>query len=110
MDPPEVDSSAGPPDSDWLFSPPRKTKPPAVSNSSWARTPIDAFVLSKLEAKGLSPAAPADRIALIRPVCFDLTGLPPSPEEVSAFLNNAEPGAYGLLLERVLVSPAYGER
>ena len=110
MDPPEGDANAGPPDSEWLFSPPRKSKPPAVSNSSWMRTPIDAFVLSKLEAEGLSPAAPADRLALIRRLQFDLTGLPPTPEEVSVFLNDAEPGAYGRLVERLLASPDYGER
>src|SRR5438132_8908574 len=83
---------------------------PATVNHTWARTPIDAFVLSTLEAKGLQPSSPADRRTLIRRVTFDLHGLPPTPEEMDDFVNDRCPGAYERLIDRLLASPRYGER
>jgi len=94
----------------WAFEPPRKQAPPATKNQEWVRNPIDAFILSKLEQKGLSPAPPADRVALIRRAYFDLTGLPPTPEEVDKFVNDPAPDAYEKLIDQLLASPHYGER
>ncbi|HEV8061160.1 MAG TPA: DUF1549 and DUF1553 domain-containing protein [Gemmataceae bacterium] len=87
-------------------------RPPVrhVANQAWVRTPIDAFILAALEAKGLKPAAEADRPTLIRRLSFDLLGLPPTPEEIQAFVNDASPSAYDRLVERLLASPRYGER
>ncbi|WP_395093746.1 DUF1553 domain-containing protein [Armatimonas sp.] len=84
--------------------------PRPAGGIKWARNPIDAFVLAKLEAKGLKPAPEADRRTLIRRVSFDLTGLPPTPQEIAAFLADAAPNAYEKLVERLLASPHYGER
>jgi hypothetical protein len=83
---------------------------PPVSNRSWTRTPIDVFILAALEAKGLKPAAQADRSTLIRRLSFDLLGLPPSSDESERFLNDASPDAYERLVDRMLDSPRYGER
>ncbi len=94
----------------WSFQPVAAPEPPAVSNSTWPRSPIDRFVLARLETEGLSPAPEADRHALIRRVSFDLTGLPPTPEEVDEFVSDPAPDAYERLIERLLSSPAYGER
>jgi hypothetical protein len=91
----------------WSFRPVQKPTVPAVQD---AAGPIDAFVLSALRAKGLSLAPPADKRTLIRRVTFDLLGLPPSPEEVEAFVNDAAPDAYEKLVDRLLASPHYGER
>jgi hypothetical protein len=77
---------------------------------NWVRTPIDAFVLAKLREAGLSPAPEADRVTLIRRLSFDLTGLPPSPAEVAAFVRDSGPDAYERLVDRLLASPHYGER
>jgi len=74
------------------------------------RTPIDAFILAKLEEKKLTPNSPADKITLIRRVTLDLIGLPPTPDEVQAFLNDTSPQAYEKLIDRLLASPHYGER
>ncbi len=82
---------------------------PVVKGADWTRNPIDAFILARLEAAGLSPAVAADRIALIRRATYDLTGLPPSPEEVSAFVGDPSPTAYERLIDRLLASPQYGE-
>jgi hypothetical protein len=76
-----------------------------VKEKSWAKTNIDHFVLAKLEAKGMKPVAPADRRALIRRVTLDLTGLPPTPEEVDAFVNDKSPNAYEKVVDRLLASP-----
>jgi len=76
----------------------------------WVRNPIDAFILEKLLTAGLEPALPADRQTLIRRVTFDLTGLPPTPEEVAAFVNDPAPDAYEQVVERLLANPRYGER
>jgi len=94
----------------WAFQPLSRREPPTVKAAGLARTPIDQFVLEKLEAKGLSLNAPADKVHLIRRAYFDLIGLPPPPEAVAAFLNDASSDAWGNLLDRLLVSPQYGER
>jgi len=94
----------------WAFQPIAPVAPPAVQTAGWVRNPIDAFVLAKLEAKGLSPSAEADRRTLIRRLSFDLHGLPPTPPEVEAFLGDAAPDAYERLVDRLLASPRYGER
>ncbi len=93
---------------DWAFKPPTRPAVPTVRGT--ARTPIDAFVLARLEAKGLGFAAPADRRTLIRRLTFDLHGLPPTPEEVAAFVNDSAADAYEKLVDRLLASPRYGER
>ena len=94
----------------WSFLPVADPAPPAVKKKDWVRSPIDAFLLSALEAKGLKPAAPASRRDLIRRATFDLTGLPPTPEEVDAFVNDPSPEAFARVVDRLLASPRYGER
>jgi mono/diheme cytochrome c family protein len=94
----------------WAFVPPAEVAIPPVQNSAWPQSDLDRFVLARLEAEGLSPAPKADKRALIRRVTFDLTGLPPTPAEISAFLNDERAEAYPELIERLLSSPAYGER
>lgn len=94
----------------WAFISPAEVAIPPVQNSAWPQSDLDRFVLARLEAEGLSPAPKADKQALIRRVTFDLTGLPPTPAEISAFLNDERPKAYPELIERLLSSPAYGER
>ena len=94
----------------WSFRPLTLPQPPAVKNAAWVRTPVDRFVLAKLEAKGIVPNGPAERRKLIRRAAFDLTGLPPTPEEVEAFVHDPDPAAYDKLLDRLLASSAYGER
>jgi mono/diheme cytochrome c family protein len=94
----------------WAFLPVRRPAIPTVKQRSWVKTQLDAFVLAKLEAKGLQPAAQADRRTLIRRATFDLTGLPPTPEEVTAFLNDKSPNAWAKVVDRLLASPRYGER
>ncbi|MBN9524088.1 PSD1 domain-containing protein [bacterium] len=95
----------------WSFQPVRRVGPPDVRNpKSEVRNPIDAFLLAKLVEKGLTFAPPADPRTLIRRATFDLTGLPPTPEEVEAFAADRDPLAYEKLVDRLLASPAYGER
>lgn len=94
----------------WAYKPVKRLDPPKVKNSAWVRNPIDAFILEKLEAKGLAPNAPADKIALIRRVTYDLTGLPPTPEQVDAFVTDPSPEAYEKLIDALLATPQYGER
>jgi mono/diheme cytochrome c family protein len=94
----------------WSFQPVTNPAIPAVKNPAWVRNPIDAFVLAKLEEKNLAPSQPADRRTLIRRVSFDLIGLPPTPEEVEAFVADPSPDAYPKLVDRLLASPHYGER
>src|SRR5438067_1104712 len=94
----------------WAFRPLRLPPLPRVRQLSWCRTPIDRFVLAKLEAKGLRPSPPADRRTLIRRATFDLTGLPPTPAEVRAFLADRSVNAYEKVVDRLLASPRYGER
>jgi mono/diheme cytochrome c family protein len=94
----------------WAYRPLQKVAPPAVRDAAWPRNPIDRFLLAKMEAAGVAPAADADRRTLIRRVTFDLTGLPPTPEEVEAFVNDTSPTAYEKVVDRLLASSAYGER
>jgi len=94
----------------WAFVPPRRPPLPAVKNSAWPKNPIDHFVLARLEKEGLSPAPPADRVTLLRRLSLDLIGLPPTPEEVDAFLADRSKNAYEKQVERLLGSPHYGER
>lgn len=94
----------------WAFVPPRDPPVPTPRNRAWVRSPIDAFVLSRLESAGLAPAAPASRETLIRRASLDLIGLPPTPEEVAAFVADRSPDAWPKLIERLLASPHYGER
>jgi hypothetical protein len=93
----------------WAFVTPVRPDLPAVKDRKWARTPIDRFVLAKIEAAGLSPSPEANRHALIRRVSLDLTGLPPRPEDVSAFVADRSPDAYEKVVNRLLSSPHYGE-
>jgi len=94
----------------WSFQPVRKPSLPKVSRPAWCVSPIDRFVLANLERSNLKPAPPADRQTLIRRVTFDLIGLPPTPAQVDAFVNDKSPDAYGKLVDRLLASPHYGER
>ncbi|MDB5330694.1 MAG: hypothetical protein JWP03_1845 [Phycisphaerales bacterium] len=94
----------------WAYVPPVRPAAPAVKNANWVRNPIDAFALAKLEEKGLAPSAEADRYTLIRRLSLDLLGLPPSVEEVDAFVNDASPDAYEKLVDRLLASKRYGEK
>jgi hypothetical protein len=94
----------------WAFQPPRRTKPPRMSHPGWNANPIDAFLSAKMKAKGIKPAPRADRRTLIRRAYLDLTGLPPAPDEVEAFVKDSSPGAWERLIDRLLASPHYGER
>jgi hypothetical protein len=95
----------------WAWQPIRPPQaPPPVKDSAWPCGAIDRFLLAALEAKGLKPAPAADRRTLLRRVSFDLVGLPPSPEEVEAFVKDSAPGAYARVVDRLLASPAFGER
>jgi hypothetical protein len=93
----------------WAFKTPQKPDPPKLKDA-WIRTPIDAFILDALQAKKLTPSPPAGRAQLLRRVSLDLTGLPPSPEEVAAFLRDKSLDAYEKVVDRLLASPHYGER
>ena len=93
----------------WSFVALRKTEVPAVKDSAWPKTDIDRFILARLEREGLRPAAKADKLALIRRVTLDLTGLPPTPEAVDAFERDSSPGAFEKVVDRLLASPQYGE-
>jgi hypothetical protein len=94
----------------WSFQPVREPSLPAVTNGSWVQSPIDAFILAKLEDQAISPAPPADRRTLIRRATFDLLGLPPTPAEVEAFVDDSSPDASSRVVDRLLASPHYGER
>ncbi len=94
----------------WAFRPIRRPDPPRVKHAGQVRNPIDAFLLEKLEAKGLAFSPEADRRTLIRRLSFDLTGLPPTPDEVSSFVADESRDAYEKLVDRLLASPRYGER
>jgi mono/diheme cytochrome c family protein len=94
----------------WAFQPVRRPKIPKVKQPTWVKTPIDAFILAGLERQGLRPAQQADRRTLIRRATFDLTGLPPTPEEVQAFCADRSPDAWEKVVDRLLASPRYGER
>jgi hypothetical protein len=94
----------------WAFQPVTKPAVPAVKNRQWVKTPIDAFILAKLEEKNIRPNPPADRLALLRRATIDLTGLQPTPDEIQQFLNDQSPNAWEKVVDRLLASPAYGER
>ena len=94
----------------WAFQSVRAGEPPVVQNESWVRSPVDRFILSELNAKGLSPAPEADRRTLLRRVTLDLIGLPPTPDEVLAFVADESPDAVERVVDRLLASPHYGER
>jgi mono/diheme cytochrome c family protein len=108
---PAAAQAAGPePREHWAFRTVVRPAAPAVKDSSWPKSDLDRFVLAKLEAAGLRPPPPADRRTLIRRATFDLTGLPPAPQEVDAFLKDDSPEAFAKVVDRLLASPAYGER
>ncbi len=94
----------------WAYVPPRLPELPAVKQAGWVRNPIDRFILARLEKAGLKPSPEADRATLLRRVSLDLTGLPPTPAEVDAFLSDPAPDAYEKVVDRLLVSPQFGER
>ena len=94
----------------WAFRKLQRPPLPPVQNQAWLKSPVDAFVLHRLEAQKLAPSAAADRRTLIRRAAFDLLGLPPTPEEVDAFLEDTLPSAFERLVDRLLASPHYGER
>ncbi len=106
-DPPVQKQAA--PDRHWAYQPVKAVAPPQVSTPEWIRTPVDQFVLAKLESNGLKPAPAAGRRILIRRLTFDLTGLPPTPEAVQEFEESTDPAAYEKLVEQLLASPHYGE-
>ncbi|MFO0946169.1 MAG: DUF1549 domain-containing protein [Planctomycetota bacterium] len=94
----------------WSFQPIKDQVVPPVRNRDWVRSPVDAFVLSKLEPAGVTPSPLTDRTTLLRRVTYDLTGLPPTPEETEAFLSDQSPDAFQKVVDRLLASPHYGER
>ncbi|MBS0210874.1 MAG: PSD1 domain-containing protein [Planctomycetes bacterium] len=94
----------------WAYQPVKKPELPKVSNEAWCRTPVDRFILAELDAHQLAPSPAADRRTLLRRVTFDLTGLPPTYEEMEAFAADKSPDAFAKVVERLLASPAYGER
>ncbi|MEM7396063.1 MAG: DUF1549 domain-containing protein, partial [Verrucomicrobiota bacterium] len=103
-------SAAGRAETHWAFQPIETREPPTVEEEAWASHPIDRFVYAQLNERKLKPLGEADRHTLLRRVTFDLVGLPPTPEEISAFLNDKAPDAYEKVVERLLASPRYGER
>ena len=103
-------SGADPAAEHWAFRPMRPTAPPPVKDRSWIASPVDAFVLARLEARRIAPSAAADRRTLIRRATIDLWGIPPTPEDVEAFESDPAPDAYARLVDRLLASPRYGER
>src|SRR5687767_5291036 len=108
-------SAADPPPSDrwrshWAFTVPAKPAAPEPKRRGWARNPIDAFILARLEKEGLEPSPEADRLTLLRRLHLDLTGLPPTDEEIVAYLAEPPAEACGRIVEKLLASPHYGER
>src|SRR2546426_11396165 len=94
----------------WAYQKVEKPKIPVVRDRAWVKTPVDAFALAKLESQDIKPAPAADKITLLRRATFDLTGLPPTPEEVNSFLADNSPGAFEKVVDRLLNSPHYGEK
>ena len=94
----------------WAFQPVKSQSPPAVKDTKWAHSPIDRFILAKLEEKGIQHGKPADKMTLLRRVTFDLTGLPPTEQEIKDFVADASPEAYAKVVDRLLASPRYGEK
>ncbi|NIP94730.1 MAG: DUF1549 domain-containing protein, partial [Akkermansiaceae bacterium] len=93
----------------WALQPIRRHSPPAPADQDWARDDLDRFILAGLEKAGLAPAPDADRYTLLRRVTFDLTGLPPTPEEIESFVKDAAPDAYRKVVDRLLSSPSFGD-
>src|SRR5438094_869381 len=89
----------------WAWKQPLRHPPPRVKNATWVRNPIDAFILAKLKTAGLAPAPAASREQLIRRGTFDLIGLPPTPAEIDAFVNDPSPSAWERVIDRLLASP-----
>lgn len=107
------DAWVAPRKSYWAFKAPVRAAVPVFEDAAakaWVKTPVDAFVLEALRAKGLEPSRPLEKAKLLRRVTLDLTGLPPTPEELQAFLQDTKPGAYERVVERLLASPHYAER
>ncbi|MGL5094333.1 MAG: DUF1549 domain-containing protein, partial [Planctomycetia bacterium] len=94
----------------WSFQPIRPSAPPPSTDSDWIVNAVDSYILPRLESAGLTPAPPADARTLLRRVTFNLTGLPPTPAEIDDYLADRRPDAYERLVDRLLSSPAYGER
>ncbi|MCI0427916.1 MAG: PSD1 and planctomycete cytochrome C domain-containing protein [Nitrospiraceae bacterium] len=94
----------------WAFQPVKQPAVPRVKTQRWVQSPVDGFILAKLESKGIQPALPADKRTLIRRATYDLIGLPPTPEEVAAFVADKSPDAFAAVVDRLLASPHYGER
>ena len=94
----------------WAFQRPQRTDPPPVKNAAWVRNPIDAFILARLEAAHIQPSPETGRNTLLRRVSLDLTGLPPTPQEIADFMADKSPNAYEKVVDRLLASPHYGER
>jgi len=94
----------------WAFQKPVEPAMPTLRNRAWVKTPVDQFILAGLEARGLQPAPTVDRRTLLRRVTYDLTGLPPTPDEIDAFLKDTRADAYERVIDRLLASPRYGER
>jgi hypothetical protein len=94
----------------WAFQSVKDPAVPKVKDTKWVKNPVDAFILSKLEEKGLKPAPPAEKTALLRRATFDLTGLPPTEQEINDFLADKSPKAFEMVVDRLLASPRYGER
>ncbi|MBI3208961.1 MAG: DUF1553 domain-containing protein [Candidatus Solibacter usitatus] len=110
MQPAAVSREAAKTHADWVFAAPAAARPPTPRNAAWVKNPIDAFVLARLEEKGIAPAPPASRRALLRRVYFDLIGVPPTEEETQNFLNDNTSGAYEKLIDKLLADRRYGER
>ena len=94
----------------WAYQPVRQVQPPSVNNAAWVRTPIDRFALAAFESHSIMPPSEIDKRTFLRRVTFDLTGLPPTPDEVDAFLADTSPQAHEMVIDRLLKSPHYGER
>jgi hypothetical protein len=94
----------------WSFQAPKRPAIPTIKQTSWIRTPVDAYILARLESAGIPPSPPAQKLALLRRVHLDLVGLPPSPEDQEAFLADSSPDAFEKVVDRLLTSPHYGER
>lgn len=101
---------AGKTSSHWAFQPIRQPRPPAVSDANWVRNPIDAFVLARLEREKIKPSPEASRTMLLRRLSLDLIGLPPTPDDIDAFVADTHPDAYERQVERLLASPHFGEK
>src|SRR3954451_1572130 len=97
-------------DTHWAYVPPKRPELPPVRQTTWVRNPIDQFILARLEREGLAPSPDAAKDVLLRRLTYDLTGLPPTPQETDAFLADSSPDAYEKQVDRLLVSPHYCER